>query len=84
MKGKAVRLERSVYILIYRPSIISTEIDICEIAPSHRKRAPRIRSARANPKRSGGNVTKSKKLSSRVNDQKINEKFFRSSEAFTC
>lgn len=48
MKGEAVRLERSVYIPMYLPYIISTEIDIYEIAPSRRKRSPRVYSANAN------------------------------------
>lgn len=43
-----VYLERPICTLIYWSHVISREIDLCEIALSRRKRAPRVRDADAN------------------------------------
>lgn len=59
----AVRLGRPICTLIYWPHVISREIDLCEIALSRRKRAPRVRDAGANRSKTSSqseeNVTKS-------------------------
>lgn len=82
MKGGAP----CIHSLIYWPHVISREIDLCEIAPSRVKRAPRVRSAQIVPKRSKGEVTKSEELSSgkkRAIKRKILLDFYRRFHSLT-